>query len=442
MESLFCRTGRNNSGYNLSSIDTIHSLNQNSGVTNSNSVRTSCCIAGGGPAGIVLGYLLARAGVPVIVLEKHADFLRDFRGDTVHPSTLEVMYELGLLDSFLKRPHQVVKSLFAVVNGHSVKVGSLEHLHTRCKFIALMPQWEFLNFLSEEAKKFSSFQLQMESRAVRLIEENGRTVGVGIEDKNGPREIYADLVVAADGRHSDLRQAAKLEVIDMQAPIDVLWMRISRHADDPDATGGRFQDGLLLVMINRNEYWQCAYVFPKGSYDRVRSEGLPQFQKRLLDLAPFLKDRVGELDDWDKIKLLTVQVNRLREWAKKGLLCIGDAAHAMSPVGGVGINLAVQDAVATANLLAQPLLAGAPTLEQLQAIQSRREWPTKMTQSVQIFIQNKILARSLGSTTQNRDLPFALKLIQRLTILQRLPANLFGMGFRPEHADPFLRNAK
>jgi 2-polyprenyl-6-methoxyphenol hydroxylase-like FAD-dependent oxidoreductase len=227
----------------------------------------------------------------------------------------------------------------------------------------------------------------------------------------------------------------------MQAPIDVLWMRISKHPDDPDATGGRSQDGLFLVMINRGDYWQCAYVFPKGSYDRVRSEGLPQFQKRLLDLAPFLKDRIGELDDWDKIKLLTVQVNRLREWAKSGLLCIGDAAHAMSPVGGVGINLAVQDAVAAANLLAQPLLAGAPTLGQLQAIQKRREWPTKMTQRVQIFIQNKFIAHSLTPTNQSRDLPFFFRLVQSFPILQRLPASMFGMGFRPEHIDPFLRNA-
>jgi 2-polyprenyl-6-methoxyphenol hydroxylase-like FAD-dependent oxidoreductase len=417
-------------------------LKQNGSVTtNSNSLKTRCCIAGGGPAGMVLGYLLARAGVPVIVLEKHADFLRDFRGDTVHPSTLEILYELGLLDSFLKRPHQVVKSLFAVVNGHDLKVGTFDHLHTHCKFTALMPQWEFLNFLAEEAKKFSTFRLQMETRAVGLIEENGRAVGVGVEDKNGSREIHADLVVAADGRHSDIRQAARLEVIDVQAPIDVLWMRISRHADDPEATGGRSQDGLFLVMINRHEYWQCAYVLPKGSYDRVRSEGLPQFQKRLLDLAPFLKDRIGELDDWEKIKLLTVQVNRLREWAKPGLLCIGDAAHAMSPVGGVGINLAVQDAVATANLLAKPLLAGAPTLEQLQAIQKRREWPTKMTQRVQVFIQNKIITRSLVSTTQSRDLPFFFKLVQRLTILQRLPASMFGTGFRPEHVEPLLKNA-
>jgi 2-polyprenyl-6-methoxyphenol hydroxylase-like FAD-dependent oxidoreductase len=389
---------------------------------------------------MVLGYLLARAGVPVMVLEKHADFLRDFRGDTVHPSTLEVMYELGLLDSFLKRPHQVVKELFAIVNGHTVKMAELRYLPSHCKYIALMPQWDFLNFLSDEARRFPNFKLLMETRAVRVIERDGRTSGIVVEDKTGSHEIYAELVVAADGRHSDMRQSARLDVIDVQAPIDVLWMRITRRPDDPEATGGRFSGGLLLVMINRNAYWQCAYVFPKGSYDRVRSEGLPQFQKRVLQLAPFLKERIGELDDWDKIKLLTVQVNRLREWARPGLLFIGDAAHAMSPIGGVGINLAVQDAVAAANLLTRSLQSGVPTLAELQRVQHRREWPTKMTQAVQVFIQNKILARSLSSSNQNPeyDLPFFLKVVQHLPLLQRLPARMFGLGFRPEHVDQLI----
>jgi 2-polyprenyl-6-methoxyphenol hydroxylase-like FAD-dependent oxidoreductase len=390
---------------------------------------------------MVLGYLLARAGVPAIALEKHGDFLRDFRGDTVHPSTLEIMYELGLLESFLQRPHQVVKELFAIVNGHSVQMAEFSHLSSHCKYIALMPQWDFLNFLRSEATKFPNFQLLMETRAVRLMEENGRTTGVVVEGKEGSREIYADLVVAADGRHSDMRESAKLEVIDAQAPIDVLWMRISRRPDDPDATGGRFDSGLLLVMINRNDYWQCAYVFPKGSYDRLRAEGLTKFKERVLALAPFLKDRIGELGDWEKIKLLTVQVNRLREWARPGLLFIGDAAHAMSPVGGVGINLAVQDAVAAANLLVRPLQAGAPTLEQLQAIQKRREWPTKMTQAVQVFIQNRILARSLAATQRSYDLPFFFKVIRYVVFLQRLPARMFGLGFRPEHVDPTIMNS-
>jgi len=388
---------------------------------------------------MVLGYLLARAGVRVVVLEKHADFLRDFRGDTVHPSTLEIMYELGLLGSFLRRRHEVIRQLTGVVNGHSVTIGDFSHIATHCKFIALMPQWEFLNFLAEEAKPFPNFALQMETRATRLIEENGRVTGVVAEDKNGTREIRADLVVAADGRRSDMRESAKLEVIDLKSPIDVFWMRISRLPNDPDATGGRFATGRILVMINRNDYWQCAYVVPKDSADRVRAAGLAQFQKNILGLAPFLGERVRELDDWEKIKLLTVQVNRLAEWAKPGLLCIGDAAHAMSPIGGVGINLAVQDAVATANLLFMPLKSGAPTFAQLQAIQKRREWPTKMTQSVQIFMQDNILARALSDTAPSTDLPFALKVLRRLTFLRRLPARIFGVGFRSEHVHHALR---
>jgi 2-polyprenyl-6-methoxyphenol hydroxylase-like FAD-dependent oxidoreductase len=388
---------------------------------------------------MVLGYLLARASVPVIVLEKHADFFRDFRGDTVHPSTLEIMYELGLLESFLKVPHEVITHLSGVVNGQSVAVADFSHLPAHCKFIALMPQWDFLNFLASEAKKFPAFQLQMETRATALLQENGRVTGVAIESKNGPSEIRADLVIGADGRSSDLRKAAAMEVLDLESPIDVLWMHISRLPDDPDATGGRFADGQIFVMINRGEYWQCAYVVSKDSSDRLRAEGLPKFQKRILDVAPFLQDRMHELDDWGKIKLLTVQVNRLRHWAKPGLLFIGDAAHAMSPVGGVGINLAVQDAVATANLLFSPLQSGAPSFSQLQAIQKRREWPTKMTQAVQVFIQNNILARSISKPAQNKGLPVALKIMRHLTFLGRIPPRIFGMGFRPEHVDPLLR---
>jgi 2-polyprenyl-6-methoxyphenol hydroxylase-like FAD-dependent oxidoreductase len=388
---------------------------------------------------MVLAYLLARAGIPVTVLEKHADFLRDFRGDTVHPSTLEIMYELGLLDSFLKRRHEVVTQLSGVVNGHPVTIADFTHLPTHCKFVALMPQWEFLNFLAEEAKKFPSFELLMETTAVRLTEADGRITGVVAESKNGAREIHADPVVAADGRRSDMRESAKLDVIDLKSPIDVLWMGISRLPNDPDATGGRFAAGRILVTINRNDYWQCAYVVAKGAADRVRSEGLAQLQKKILDLAPFLGERVRELDDWEKIKLLTVQVNRLRHWAKPGLLLIGDAAHAMSPIGGVGINLAVQDAVAAANLLFTPLKSGAPTLDQLLSVQERREWPTKMTQSVQVFAQNNILARALSSTAPSTDLPFLLKVLRTFTALRRLPARAVGLGFRPEHVHLDLR---
>ena len=388
---------------------------------------------------MVLGYLLARAGVPVIVLEKHSDFLRDFRSDTVHPSTLEIMHELGLLQSFLKRPHQVVTELSAIVNGRAVKIGEFSHLPTHCKYIALMPQWDFLNFLADEAKKFPSFQLCMDTRATHLIEEHGRVIGLVAETKYGQQQIYADLVVAADGRHSDMRESAKLDVIDLKSPIDALWMRIGRRPDDPEATAGRYVNRRLLVMINRNDYWQCTFVFAKGGYDQIRSEGLERFQKKILELAPFLEERVQELDDWDKIKLLTVQVNRLRTWAKPGLLFIGDAAHAMSPVGGVGINLAVQDAVATANLLFSTLRSGAPTLAELAMVQERREWPTRMTQNVQVFIQDNILARSLSTSSRNGELPWVLKMIQHATILRRVPARVFGLGFRPEHVHPALR---
>ncbi len=388
---------------------------------------------------MVLGYLLARAGVPVTVLEKHPDFLRDFRGDTVHPSTLEIMYELGLLDSFLQRPHQVVRELSGIVNGHAITIADFSHLPTHCKFIALMPQWHFLNFLADKAKQFPDFHLLMETRAVRLLEENDRVIGVVVDTKQGQRDIYADLVVAADGRHSDMRESANLDVLDLEAPIDVLWMRLSRLPQDPEATAGRFADGRILVMLNRNDYWQCAYVVSKGSADRLRSEGLPEFQKHILELAPFLAERVRELDDWEKIKLLTVKVNRLRQWAKPGLLFIGDAAHAMSPVGGVGINLAVQDAVAAANLLFSPLRSGAPSLAQLQTIQKRREWPTKMTQSVQVLLQNNVLARALSNPAHHTDAPLLLKILRHLTVLRRLPARIFGMGFRSEYVAPALR---
>lgn len=386
---------------------------------------------------MVLGYLLARAGVPVVVLEKHADFLRDFRGDTVHPSTLEIMHELGLLDSFLQRPHQEVTQLSGIVNGEEVRLVDFSHLPTRCKFVALMPQWDFLNFVADEAKKFPQFDLRMETRAAGLIEEEGRVAGLRAETKPGTIEVRADLVVAADGRHSDVRQAAGLEVIDFGAPIDVLWMSISRRPGDPEATAGRFTAGHILVMLNRGDYWQCAFVVPKGGYEEIRAAGLDAFREQLSKIAPFAQDRLGELDDWDKIKLLTVVVNRLRRWAKPGLLCIGDAAHAMSPVGGVGINLAVQDAVAAANLLVNELQKGAPTLEQLEAVQRRREWPTEMTQRVQLLVHRNVLTRALSDAGASADghqgLPFLLKLIRGFPSLRRIPARALALGFRPEH---------
>jgi 2-polyprenyl-6-methoxyphenol hydroxylase-like FAD-dependent oxidoreductase len=401
-------------------------------------VKTKCCIAGGGPAGMMLGYLLARAGVGVLVLEKHADFLRDFRGDTVHPSTLEVMYELGLLKEFLKRPHEEVGELSGIVNGEEVKIAELAELPTHCKFIALMPQWDFLDFLAEKAKKFPEFALRMEARATGLVEKDGRVTGLRAETKEGVLEVEADLVVAADGRYSEVRKAAGLELVDYGAPIDVLWMRISRREGDPEATGGRFAAGRILVTINRRDYWQCAFVVPKGGIEEIHAAGLAAFQQQIAKIAPFLGDRVGELDSWEKVKLLTVAVNRLRHWAKPGLLCIGDAAHAMSPVGGVGINLAIQDAVAAANLLAGPLRSGKPTVEQLEEVQKRREWPTKVTQRVQIFMHKNILSRALGKRPETegkeqRGAPALLKIARHVKFLRRIPARVFALGLRPEH---------
>src|SRR5579859_7928651 len=326
-------------------------------------VNTCCCVVGGGPAGMIAGFLLARAGVDVVVLEKHADFLRDFRGDTIHPSTLELMYELGILDEFLRRPHQELPEIGGQFEDVTVTVGDFSHLPTRCKFIALMPQWDFLNFIAEKAKCYPHFHLRMESAVNELIEENGRIAGVRGKTPQGALEVRADLTVGADGRHSIVRQKAGLKVIDLGAPIDVLWMRVSRQQNDPNQTLGRVRAGKILVTLDRGDYWQCAYVIPKGAFDAIREKGLPAFRDQLVGVAPFLRGRVDELKDWNDIKLLSVAVDRLRQWSRTGLLCIGDSAHAMSPIGGVGINLAIQDAVAAANILAQPLLRGEVTNE-------------------------------------------------------------------------------
>src|SRR5246127_1489738 len=352
-------------------------------------LQTRCVIAGGGPAGIMAGYLLARAGVPVIVLEKHADFFRDFRGDTIHPSTLELMHELGLLEKFLKLPHQELRELRAVVNNQVVPAADFTKFPTRCKFIAFMPQWDFLNFLSSHAKRFPMFQLYMEAEVVDLLTGDSRVVGVRAKTPKGELEVRADLVIGADGRHSTVHTCASLEQREFGVPIDVLWMRISKKQGDPRQTLGFFQHGKLVVLLDRDDYWQCGFVIPKGAFDKIKSRGLTQFQNDLVSFADFLPDRVAEVDDWSKIKLLTVQVNRLREWCCEGLLCIGDSAHAMSPAGGVGINLAIQDAVATANLLGEKLRAGSVSVNDLRKVQARREWPTRLIQRMQVFIHQR-----------------------------------------------------
>jgi 2-polyprenyl-6-methoxyphenol hydroxylase-like FAD-dependent oxidoreductase len=399
--------------------------------TSSRTVR--CCIAGGGPAGMMLGLLLARAEVSVLVLEKHADFLRDFRGDTIHPSTLELMRELGILDEFLRLPHQEVARLAAQFGDFPVTIADFSHLPTRCKFIALMPQWDFLDFLVRRAKTFPTFQLEMRAEAVDLIEDASRVVGVRAVTPAGPCEVRADLVVAADGRSSVLRERAGLAVEDLGAPMDVFWFRLSRRSQDPETTMGRFDIGRIFVLINRGGHWQCGYVIPKGSAEDVRRRGLDAFRAEVSKLAPWAVDRVGEIRDWEDAKLLTVKVDRLREWSRPGLLCIGDAAHAMSPVGGVGINLAIQDAVAAANLLWKPLRAGPPTIAQLRRVQARRRWPTRVTQRLQVLVQRRVITRALEGGQTRLTPPLAIRLLARYPFLQRLPARLVGVGVRPEH---------
>jgi len=395
-------------------------------------VSVRCCIAGGGPAGMMLGLLLARAGIAVQVLEKHADFLRDFRGDTIHPSTLEVMHELGVLEEFLKRPHQEVRTIGGQIGDVFLQLADFAHLPTHCRFVAFMPQWDFLNFIEEQAKRYPGFRLEMEAEATGLIEEGGRIRGVLAETPQGSLTVRADLVVGADGRHSIVRERSGLESVDLGAPMDVLWMRLSRRPTDPEQTFGRIDAGRILVMLDRGDYWQCAFVIPKGGFDQIRAGGLTNFRAEIARLAPYLGDRVGELADWSDIRLLTVAVDRLRVWHRPGLLCIGDAAHAMSPIGGVGINLAIQDAVAAANILAPRLLKGGVTEDDLQRVQRRREFPTRATQRLQVFLQNRVIGQVLQSTGKLSP-PLPIRLLGRWPWLRRIPARLIGLGFRPEH---------
>ncbi|MGE0254098.1 MAG: FAD-dependent oxidoreductase [Alphaproteobacteria bacterium] len=391
-----------------------------------------CAIAGGGPAGMMAGLLLARAGVRVAVLEKHSDFLRDFRGDTIHPSTLELMAELGELDAFLALPHQKAHGLAAQVGARHFRIADFSHLPVRCPYIAFMPQWDFLDFLAGIAARYPTFALHRRAEVTGLIEADGRVAGLRAATPDGDLAVRADLVIGADGRHSAVRAAAGLAVQAVGAPMDVLWFRLSRRPDDPDETMGRFDAGSICVLIDRGDYWQCGFVIPKGAIDAIRAQGLPAFRERLARLVPFLAGRLDELADWRALSLLTVTVDRLTSWHRPGLLCIGDAAHAMSPVGGVGINLAIQDAVAAANILAAPLRDGRATRGHLAAVQARRTFPVRVTQAMQVAVQKRVISRVLRADAALTP-PFFLRLLDAVPPLRRLPARLVGMGIRPEH---------
>jgi len=400
-------------------------------------IRTTCCIVGGGPAGMMLGLLLARAGVEVSVLEKHGDFLRDFRGDTIHPSTLELMHELGMLDEFLRLPHQEMRRVKIKFDDEEIAGPDFSHLPTRCKFIALMPQWDFLNFLTTRAKRYPSFRLLMNTEATDLIEDGGRVVGVRAKTERGELNAYADLVVAADGRSSIVRERAGMEVEDFGVPIDVLWFRVAKAAVETEPALGRIRNGKMLVTIDRGDYYQCGSIIRKGAFEDIKRRGLKAFREEIVGVAPFLQNSIGEIDDWGKVKLLTVQVNRLRQWYRPGLLFIGDAAHAMSPAGGVGINLAIQDAVAAANLLAEKLRQENCETVDLRRVQQRREWPARMIQNIQVFIHRRMFG-SKSDPERALSIPWpARALLWLLTpVLRRVAARVVGIGFRAEHIKP------
>ncbi|MBV8530904.1 MAG: FAD-dependent oxidoreductase [Candidatus Eremiobacteraeota bacterium] len=402
-------------------------------MNDSQKLSTTVCIVGGGPCGMMLGVLLARAGVDVTVLEKYPDFFRDFRGDTVHPSTLELLYELGWLDDFLAIPHNEIRDVTADIGGETVHIADTTHLPTHCKFVVLMPQWDFLNFLAGQGRRYPTFHLLMQTEGMGLIEDRDRVTGVRAKGPGGQVEIAAKLVVGADGRHSTVRELAGLTIEDLGAPMDVLWMRLRKEKGDPHQQLGTVRTGHMLVMLDRGDYWQCAYLIRKGGFNELKTAGIGALQQALTEMAPVLRDRIAELDDWSKVSMLEVRVDRLQGWHKPGLLCIGDSAHAMSPIGGIGINLAIQDAVAAANILAEPLRKGeTPGDTEIARVQDRRTFPTKVTQGFQLFIQDHAIDPLLQGAQINAP-PLAFKLFEQFPGLRRLPARLIGMGVRPEH---------
>lgn len=396
-------------------------------------MKVRCCIVGGGPAGMMLGYLLGRAGIDVVVLEKHADFFRDFRGDTVHPSTLQVMDELGLIDGFLKLPHQRLQKMEGKFGSDTVRIADLSRLRVKYPFIAFMPQWDFLNFLRESGKRFASLKVMMSTEAIDLLRDGERVTGVKARTGDGVIDIEADLTIACDGRHSLVRERAGLEVEEIGAPMDVLWFRAGKRGCENESLFARVEPGKMMVTFDRGAYWQCAFVICKGQYDAVKARGLPALLDDIGRMAPILKPGLSEVKSWDDVKLLTVAINRLKRWTREGLLCIGDAAHAMSPIGGVGVNLAVQDAVATANLLAAKLEQGCPSEDELDAVRRRREFAVKMTQRMQVIAQDNIVSAALKPGDQPLKAPLVMRLVTAIPWLQGITARFVGVGVRPEH---------
>jgi 2-polyprenyl-6-methoxyphenol hydroxylase-like FAD-dependent oxidoreductase len=395
-------------------------------------VDTTCCIVGGGPAGMMLGYLLARSGVDVVVLERHADFFRDFRGDTIHPSTLELMHELGILEDFLRQPHQEQRRFEFQIGRERVLGPDFSRLPTHCKFMVFMPQWDFLNFIAGKAKRYRGFHLLMQADVTDLVRDGERITGAVAATPGGEITVRAALVVGTDGRHSTVREKAGLAPVVLGSPIDVLWMRISRRPGDPEQILGTFDAGKGLVMLNRRDYWQCGYIIPKGALDGLKRRGIAAFRGDILALVPWLQGRVNELEGWDDIKLLTVLVDRLVEWYRPGVLCIGDAAHAMSPIGGVGINLAIQDAVAAANILMPALRGHRTSVGHLGAVQRRRALPTRLTQTLQVVVQDRVISPMLTGGAM-RTMRITVWMLRRLGFLRHLLARAIGVGFRPEH---------
>ena len=396
------------------------------------SLKTQCCIVGGGPAGMMLGYLLGRAGIETLVLEKHADFFRDFRGDTVHPSTLQVMDELGLINDFLKLPHDKLQKLDGYFGTTTLRLADISRTGAKHPFIAFMPQWDFLNFLRDKGQRYPKLKVMMSTEATDLLWSDGVVTGVKAKGPEGPIEISADLVVACDGRHSVVRPSAKLDVEEIGAPMDVLWFRVSKGSES-ESVLARIESGKMMVTLDRGTYWQCAYVIAKGQYEVVKARGIEAFRADVVELAPILKSGIADVKSWDDVKLLTVAINRLTRWTRPGLLCIGDAAHAMSPVGGVGINLAVQDAVATANLLAAKMLKGRLSEDDLDAVRRRREFPVRMTQAMQVIVQNNVITLALKPGREPIKPPLFARIVNAIPWLQGITARFIAIGVRPEH---------